>query len=224
MRWIDNFDLFLFDLDGLLVNSEILHYQAYKKMLEKRGFLLDWSFEKFCEIAHYSHDCLQKEIFMKFPKLEKIQPDWNLLRDEKNLIYLDMLSNGCEMQLLPGVEKLLLELERKNIKRCVVTNSNKEMVMLIKKCQKCLQTIPNWVTREDYKHPKPYPDGYLHAIKLFGKKGDKIIGFEDSRRGIISLIRANVCPVLINPSENSCKEEKIFHFSSFENILDNFKG
>ena len=31
MKWVDRFDLFLFDLDGLLVDTESFHYKAYKK-------------------------------------------------------------------------------------------------------------------------------------------------------------------------------------------------
>ena len=40
MEWIHHYQLILFDLDGLLVNTEQLHYQAYKNMLQARGFSL----------------------------------------------------------------------------------------------------------------------------------------------------------------------------------------
>ena len=225
MKWIENFQLFLFDLDGLLVDTENVHYEAYKEMLKKRGFDLKWDFFKFCEIAHFDENSLQKGVYCAFPDLFIKEPNWEILKKEKNIIFIDLLKTS-KIKMLPGVESLLKELQYKNIKRCVVTNSFKIMTDLIRVKQPCLNTIPHWLTREDYLLPKPYPDGYLHAIKLYGKKGDKIIGFEDSLRGIKALQQTASIPVLINCFLDSRLEDmvskEVFHFESFDKISENF--
>lgn len=225
MKWVDDFNLFLFDLDGLLVNTENIHYQAYIDMLRKRGFKLEWSFLKFCEAAHFDDDCLKEGIYSVFPKLYEQEPNWEVLKKEKNKIYLELVKSS-KIELLRGVEKLLNELQKKNKKSCVVTNSSKPMTDMIRAKQPILKKIPNWVTREAYAFSKPHPESYLHAIKLFGEKGDIIIGFEDSLRGIKALLRTPAIAVLINPildpRVGSVLTKNFFHFESFEDIEDNF--
>ena len=44
MNWISNYDLFLFDLDGLLVDTEKLHFEAYKRLCSRFGYELAWDF------------------------------------------------------------------------------------------------------------------------------------------------------------------------------------
>lgn len=225
MKWIDDFQLFLFDLDGLLVNTEIIHFQAYINMLKRRGFNLDWTFLKFCEVAHFDDESLKDGVYALFPDLFDQESNWQVLRKEKNLIYIDLLKSS-KVNLLKGVEKILIELERKNKKRCVVTNSTKLMTDIIKSKQLLLEKIPNWITREDYLSPKPNPDCYLHAISLFAKKGDRIIGFEDSLRGIKALQQTPAFAVLIgqplDPRADSVLSKEMFHFASFDDIPDNF--
>jgi beta-phosphoglucomutase-like phosphatase (HAD superfamily) len=78
---------------------------------------------------------------------------------------------------MPGVEKLLTELHKHEIRRCVVTNSTLSQVEAVCSQLPILKTLPHWITREDYEKPKPNPEGYLKAIQMYGKKGDRIIGF-----------------------------------------------
>ncbi|NGX56550.1 MAG: Beta-phosphoglucomutase [Candidatus Anoxychlamydiales bacterium] len=222
MDWIDSFQLYLFDLDGLLVNSEMIHYQAYIDMLDRRGFKLNWSFLKFCEVAHFSDVSLKEGLYSFFPSLYNQEPNFNILRKEKNEIFLKLLSSS-KVDLMNGVKKLLEELDKKNIKRCVVTNSSNIMCDIIKSKQPTLKTIPNWITRLDYINPKPDPECYNKAITLFAKKGDRIIGFEDSTRGLNALLKTTATAVLINPKEDilsqGIRSNKVYHYKSIDLML-----
>ena len=60
-----------------------------------------------------------------------------------------------------------------------------------------LKNIDHWITREDYINPKPNPECYLRAILLYGKKGDRMVGFEDTIKGINALLQTPAKPVLI---------------------------
>ncbi|OGN59233.1 MAG: hypothetical protein A3F40_00875 [Chlamydiae bacterium RIFCSPHIGHO2_12_FULL_27_8] len=221
MKWIEDFQLFLFDLDGLLVNTEVIHHAAYVEMLKKRGFVLDWSYLKYSAAAHFNDNALKEEIYSKFPALYEMEPNWNILRDEKNKLYIELLSVS-KVNILPGAEKLLLTLKEKNKKRCIVTNSFKYMSDMIRAKVKVLETIPHWITREDYIKPKPNPDCYLHAIELYGKKGDRIIGFEDSLRGLQALVQTPAISILIcqnlDPRADLFLKNDVFYFKSLEEI------
>lgn len=221
MNWIDNYDLFLFDFDGLLVDTERLHYKAYQEMCRRYGFELPWSFLEFCSVAHGSSEGLRVEIYKLFPELFEKEPDWAVLYEIKQASYLRFLKEG-ELSLMPGAAALLTQLQKANKKRIVVTNSRREQIEEIKKQCPELDLIQNWVTREDYENPKPHPDGYLKAIELFGTPGDQVIGFEDSLRGLHSLISAKVQPVLIchkeHPHLESADLTQVHYFPQLDHI------
>lgn len=218
MKWIHDFQLFLFDFDGLLVNTEHLHYQAYVNMLAKRGANLKLSFANFLELAHFNSTAWREALYAEIPDLE---PNWEIIYLEKKTAYLNLLTSG-KVELMPGVTRLLKALDQAKIRRCVVTNSILDHIKLLRARLPILETIPKWITREDYEKPKPSPECYLKAIELYGKKGDRIIGFEDSVRGLQALKQTPAFPVLICPSHHPlleiALEGNVVHFESLEEI------
>lgn len=218
MNWIHKFDLFLFDFDGLLVNTEHLHYQAYLNVLEKWGYKTTLSFANFFEFAHLNSTAWREALCAEIPSIE---PKWKALYEQKKQAYTELLISG-KVELLPGVQKLLSALQQSNIQRCVVTNSILEHIQLVKAQIPALKTIPHWITREDYEKPKPSPECYLKAIELYGKKGDRIIGFEDSARGLKALKQTSALALLICPPHHPLLEVALegggTHFTSIEEI------
>lgn len=214
MNWIHNFDLFLFDFDGLLVNTEELHFAAYKELCRRHGIVLDWSLNQFFEVAHLSAEGIRNALYPRFFNGER----WEDLYIEKKQIYQTLLEQG-HLTLMPGVEPLLKALEEANKKRCVVTHSPKASVDLIRKKIAVLQTIPHWFTRESYREPKPRPDGYLTALKALAKPGDRVVGFEDSVRGLTALKEAGVqTTLLICPPDHP--QLKTGQLSFYPSLLD----
>lgn len=186
---LPTFDLLLFDFDGLLVNSEHLHYEAYRRMFANRGYKMAWSFPRYCMAAHYESTGLREAAYDTIPGLHNTEPDWSVLYDEKKRAYRDLIQEG-QVQLMPGVDKLLKQVAQSSATSCVVTNSPPDVVKEIRDQIPELLAIEHWITREQYDRPKPAPDGYLHAIDRFAKPGDRIVGFEDTIRGARSLLDA----------------------------------
>jgi beta-phosphoglucomutase len=216
MFWINKFDLFLFDFDGLLVNTEELHFAAYRELCKRHGFHLDWNLSQFFEAAHFSATGIQRALYEKFPALKELP--WDGLYAEKKKIYQELLEKG-NLTLMPGVEALLIALQKADKKRCVVTNSTKVQIDLIKEKLPVLQTIPYWFTRESYQEPKPHPAGYLKALEQLKEPGDRVIGFEDSARGLKSLQGAGVATaLLICPADHPQLKEPVPYFTSLEII------
>lgn len=201
INWIERFDLFLFDFDGLLVDTEPLHYRAFMEMLRFNQCNSDLTFVHYLTLAHANSTDLRDHIYTCFPKLFQQKPDWEGLRREKGHIYVDLLKHE-PLQLLPGVEVLLETLQIKGKKRCVVTNSPAIQVEFIKFHLPILSSIPHWITREHYAHPKPSPEGYLKAIAMLADPGDQIIGFEDSFKGLQALKQTPARALLITPHKD----------------------
>lgn len=192
MNWLNEFQLFLFDFDGLLVNTEPLHYKAYKESLAGRGIDLGWSVERFYELAHLNATALRDAICQAVPDLGV----WENFYQEKKALYQTLLEKEPVL-LMAGAEKLLTALARTDLRRCIVTNSSRENLERIAHLQPILRTLP-WVAREDYREPKPNPECYRLARAIHGQPGDRAIGFEDSVRGWTALCETPVeVPVLI---------------------------
>lgn len=221
MDWIDGYDLFLFDFDGLLVKTEHIHYQAYVNTLKNRGFELGWNFQEFCQNAHFESIGLKEAIYAKFPDLHEQQPTWDIIYKEKKRAYLELLKSS-KIELMPGVEGLLTRLARAKKNSCVVTNSLREHTDLISAEIPLLKTISHWITRENYELPKPSPECYLRAIELHEKKGDRIIGFEDTIKGLKALLKTPAQAVLISSSTAAniqiIEEGSFIHYESLEKI------
>lgn len=223
MKWISKFQLFLFDFDGLLVNTEELHFKAYIRMCAKRGFHLNWSFPRYSEAAHHHATGLRDQIYEEFPELCKQEPNWDVLYEEKKRAFLKILEEES-VPLMPGVADLLQSLQEAGIQRCVVTHSPKSLVQLIRRQNPVLNTIPHWITREDYSLPKPHPECYQTAISRFAKDSGRVIGFEDTPRGLNALMQTQAVPVLVCPSSSSYIDElmddRVHYYSSFGQIND----
>jgi beta-phosphoglucomutase len=219
---LNQYDLFLFDFDGLLVDTEEFHHEAYSGMCRAYGFELPWDFREYCLIAHRGGPSLQNAVYGLFPELKVKQPDWEFLREVKKEIYLEILKSA-KLDLLPGVEEMLRTLSAADKKRAVVTHSTKQEIDLIRARLPLLNEIPHWITREDYVKCKPAPDSYLKAMELFGESSHRTIGFEDSERGIQALLSAGCKPIWVldynHPEIPALTAKGVSHFTSFHKLL-----
>ncbi|MDJ0651444.1 MAG: HAD family phosphatase [Simkaniaceae bacterium] len=199
MSWILDYSPIFFDFDGLLVNTEHLHFQAYQRMLERNNHSFPWDFPSFAAVAHTSSEGLRRLITSHAPALVASK-SWETLYAEKKGEYAKLLETGS-LDLMPGAQVILETMQMAKIPHAVVTNSTRQQTEMIGEKIPILNHIPYWITREDYKNPKPSPDAYLKAIKVLGPS-KKMLGFEDSLRGIRALERAAITPVLICPLDH----------------------
>ncbi|NGX50713.1 MAG: Phosphorylated carbohydrates phosphatase [Chlamydiae bacterium] len=204
MHWILEYSPIFFDFDGLLVNTEHLHYNAYKSLLEGHGVSFPWDYPTFAAVAQKSSTGLCKIITAHSPELLASR-SWDELYGEKKAIYEKFLEEGG-LELMAGVEEVLGAVQAAEIPHAVVTNSTLKQISLIREQLPLLKTIPHWITREEYKNPKPSPDAYLKAIEVVGSS-DRMLGFEDALKGIHALEGASITPVLVCSEKHPQMEE-----------------
>lgn len=209
MDWIKRYSLFLFDFDGVLVNSEKLHYEAYGLMCRSRGYKLPLDFQTYCSYALYSSKGIRDAIYEALPALQQQEPNWEVLYQEKKRHYQELIRMH-PVPLMPGVATLLTYLKKFKIPHCVVTNSNRQEVDLIKEKHPVLQEVSTWFTREEYNKPKPDPECYLKAIEHFDPEGE-IVGFEDSPRGLKALLGTPAHAHLIGEALDDQQREALFN-------------
>jgi len=217
-RFFDGYKAILFDFDGLLVNTEQLHYQAYKKLVENHNGNLAINFIEFAAMAHTSSTALKAYLLDTFEELAAIP--WNELYAEKQEIFLSLLTKD-NLEFMPGADAIIEYLRDEGKALCVVTNSSSQLTDKIRSHLPLLNEIPHWITRECYTNPKPEPDGYLASLELLNTTADEAVGFEDSLRGARSLIAAHVKPVLVcDPTHPQMKDPLSKTLTKFETFIE----
>lgn len=210
---INDYQLFLFDFDGLLVNTEELHWKAYRKLCAFYGFDLNETFLEYCLACHSEATGPRDYLYRLFPDLKTY--NWQELYEKKCEIYSSLIE---KTELMPGAKDLLQTLNDRGIKRAVVTHSCLEHIATIRSQHPILQTISHWITREDYTQPKPNPECYQVAIERLAEPGDRIIGFEDSPRGLNALKGTEAQPVIVcsndYPPLKELLDDRVVHLPS----------
>lgn len=168
---------FLLDLDGTLIDSELIHYNSYKSTID--NFIE--TYEEFIKIAHKQN----LDEYLKY-KYNITDNNFKKLKINKNNKFNELV-NKSTINIVENADKFIDFIDKYDINHCVVTNTCLKNVEILK--QKCLplNKLKNWITRENYLDSKPSPDGYLLAKKKYFKNENYIIGFENSVNGYNSL-------------------------------------
>src|SRR5271169_1605450 len=119
MNWIQDYQLFLFDFDGVLVDTEPLHYAAYAELCRRHGCELKWDFERFCREAHRKAMGIWDGLKREFPSMFEKELLIEALYEEKKKIYIELLKTS-RLELMEGAAELLQALEVQGAKRAVV--------------------------------------------------------------------------------------------------------
>ena len=97
---------------------------------------------------------------------------------------------------IPNVKKVLKNLSKK-YKMAIVTTSRRVDFELIHKNRGISDYMQFVLCVEDYERAKPYPDPYLKGLELLKASAKDTIVVEDSQRGLISAVNANIECVIV---------------------------
>lgn len=205
-----HFSTYVFDLDGVIVDSEKIHYKCYKKAFkEVINYDLNWN--SYCEIHH----SIDNSFKIMFPS------DYEKIYSCKNELYKNEISN---IELIEGFYNFFRMLVKSGKYICIVSDTSKETFKLI--CEKFsfLNKCNIVITRESVDKRKPDSSCYLKLINQLKNKVKlyDIIAFEDSYKGWTSVCNTIYNCVLVN-SLDYVYYNKINPQNSivnFENIAD----
>jgi len=206
MQYINDYDIFVFDLDDTLVKSEKYHYDAWMLTLKDRlnDISFNLSFNDFCENFHSTDpNGIQKYIKKTLKILDNVSnkevsdKEVSDIIKQKNETYLNLLKAG-KVEMIDGAELFLNEILNRGKQFVIVSNSPLSNINFFLECFPILKNSSKNYYREILKERKPHPECYQTVVKDFAHLNKKI-GFEDSITGIMSLIPVSeIDPVFIN--------------------------
>lgn len=169
------FDGVVFDLDGTLVNSEQLHYEAWLAALPSRGITLD--------AERYATS------FSGRPGLDIARHHLGLAEDEAVALMDELRDHFWQLApgrlaLIPGLPELLARLA--GVPKAIATSARKREALRVLEMTGLLANFDAIVTVDDIVNGKPHPEPFLSAAALLGVAPERCLAFEDAPNGLRS--------------------------------------
>jgi beta-phosphoglucomutase len=213
----------IFDFDGVIVDTEPLHYKSFQRVLEPLGLGFDWQVYVDTYMGFDDRDA-----FVEAFKTGGRKLDSDLLHSlisKKALLFQDVISDGVTAY--PGVIKLIRRLQAEKIPLAISSGalrSDIHPILTILGLNDCFETI---VTAEDVTKSKPDPECYRLAFDKLCQQHKKsfstasTVAIEDTPPGILSAKLAGLQVIAVS---NSYPHEKLsdasFVTDSVESLVD----
>ncbi len=206
---------FIFDLDGVIVDTAKYHYLAWKNLADELGVpFTEEDNENFKGVSRKR--CL--EILLEMGGIEVSQEQFDQWLKEKNEDYLSYIAQMDESEILADVPKVLNYLKERNIPMALGSASKNARAILEKvKLMTYFDTIVdgNAVTKA-----KPDPEVFLIAANTLGIAPKHCVVFEDALAGIEAANNAGMKSVGIGDAQ--VLNEADYNFNDFTEIDTGF--
>ena len=194
---------FIFDLDGVIVDTAKYHFLAWQKLAQELG--IEFTPEHNEELKGVSR-VRSLDIILELGNVTASQEDKNKWLFQKNEDYLSYLVDIDESEILPGVLPVLHYLKDKN--QLIALGSASKNARPILEKTGILPLFDAIVDGNDVSNAKPDPEVFLRAAQLLNAKNEDAIVFEDSVAGVQAANIANMTSVGIG-------DDKILHEAKY---------
>lgn len=206
---------FIFDLDGVIVDTAKYHYLAWEKIASELGI----------EFTHEHNELLKGvsrvrslDIILGLGEVDASQAQKDQWLIQKNEDYLSYLVDMDQSEILPGV-MTVLEFLKANQQPIALGSASKNARPILEKTG-ILSYFDAIVDGNDVSNAKPDPEVFLQAAQKLGISNENSIVFEDSVAGIQAANIASMTSIGIG--EASILNEAKFNFQDFTYIDEAF--
>lgn len=176
----------LFDMDGVIVDTEPLHYKAYQKMFAKVG--IEVSSEMYEGFTGQSTYGICKQLCTHF-NLE-LEPQ-ELVQIKRNY-FTKLFFDDDDLKLLDGVEKLINNYFDHGLTLVVASSASMFTINNVMKRFKLDRFFSNKLSGADLKASKPHPEIFINAAKAANALANECFVIEDSTNGVRAAHKAGI--------------------------------
>lgn len=180
----------IFDMNGVIVNDERIHQEAWKEWCALHGFTL--TEEQFSEFVFGR---TEKDVFSMLHKREISKEELEQFSNERVDVAIRIFQPKLEAN--PGFLSFVQYLVSHNMKLAIATSSRNRYSNFIVDSLNLRQYFPVIITAEDITNGKPDPQIYQMAASRLNVDPTECLVFEDTHSGIQSAKNANMKVVAI---------------------------
>lgn len=204
-------ELVIFDMDGLIFDTEILSYNAWLKAAE------EYSINHTMELHHKLLGKNSKTIRSILTEELGDEVLANDYADAKAREYL-VIINKEKVNVKSGLHELLKYLKDNNIKRAVATSSRRDIAYKLLKESNIFDEFNYVLCGDEVTNSKPEPEIFLNVAKKFDMPSENCIVLEDSEAGILAAHRANMKGIVIPDMKDPNEETLNIAYKKLENL------
>ena len=181
---------FIFDLDGVIADTAVFHYQAWRKLANRLGFDIDHAFNETLKGVGRM-DSLN--LVLAHGGIQMSEAQKQIEAEQKNREYVELISHMTPADLLPGALDTLLAVRAAGLK-IALASASKNGPMILEQLQvtELFDTIVNPAL---LKNGKPNPEIFLTAAQQLHVPPQACIGVEDAISGITAIKGAGMFAV-----------------------------
>jgi HAD superfamily hydrolase (TIGR01509 family) len=175
----------IFDMDGVLIDSEPLHCRADNQLLKELGAVAPENYlDRF---AGWTDDAMWKAIKTDYPITKSISE----IKELQVPIKLKMLQES-DLKAISGVVELLEEIKKEQILIALASSSPKIFIEAVVKKIEIGKYFEALLSGEEVERSKPEPDIFLKAALLLNVKPSECLVVEDSKSGTVAAKKAGM--------------------------------
>lgn len=207
----------IFDMDGVLIDSEPVHLEAHRRLMEKLGLPFDKQY--YMQFVGSTTDNMWKVL----------KHDYNITLSNDELMKMsdEFIKdiNGTEgYPVMKGASDMIKRLSKAGLKLAIASSSGMERINYSINKLGVADKFDAIVSGLTVSHPKPAPDTFLEAANRLGVSPEECVVVEDSVNGMKAAKNADmVCVMYENTSmgvQNS--EYADYILQSFEDVDSSF--
>ncbi|PDT14386.1 HAD family hydrolase [Rhizobium sp. J15] len=179
----------LFDMDGLIFDTEALYRDAVIKAAEEKGFNIPVSV--YLETIGLPSTSARALLAMHIGGELPIEDLWKQASD----LFRTMVAT--ELRLKPGVIEILDWLEETQLPWAIVTSSDHDTVLSHLLAVNLKDRFMHIIAHGDYTAAKPHPEPYLKAASRLRVNPSRCVALEDSCSGVLSASRAGLMTIMV---------------------------
>ena len=206
---------FIFDLDGVIVDTAKYHFLAWKNLANSIG--IDFSHAQNEQLKGVSRQRSLEKI-LAWGNQTLSDTDFQDLMGKKNSEYLKYIATMDRSELLPEVERTIHFLIEMN--QYVTLGSASKNARPILEKTNLIEAFDAIVDGNDVSEAKPNPEVFLKAAQLTNTQPNHCIVFEDSVAGIQAANAAGM--ISIGIGNESVLNEAVHNFTNFTEISNSF--
>ena len=168
----------LFDLDGVILDSEKEYRRFWMQAAEELGYPLTE------DVVLRLRSCDSSIARKIVDEAAGESGAYDRVRARRKILMKDFLSEHT-YELKPGVKAFLEKCRELPVRKVIVTSSRPE------------EKMPDFVSVKEVKRGKPFPDVYLFACRKLGMEPGECLAIEDSPNGVRSAYSAGVKVVMV---------------------------
>ena len=216
---IDKIKAIIFDMDGVLFDTEKIYLDVWTKVFDKYGYKM--TKEIYCKVIATGRENVKKVFKEEFG--ENIPID-KMYKEKDEALYEEIKK---KIPIKDGAYDLLKYLKDKKYKIALATSASKERMEKQLNQSDFKKLFDEIVCREDVEKAKPNPEIFLKAANKLKVSPEECIVIEDSSAGVEAAYKGNMTPIHVVDLKEADEKIKRYSYKSFNNLYEiksYFKG